>query len=627
MPVCVSLPYSGILHGLDTMRTVLTILLTAIGLACSAIAAAEKTVSAPSADRPVVRIGLVDTFSPNFYINTYAVTVQYLKHRLLQYRFESVEFASDAALTLEDAKSLDFLVSSAGTFGIRAQELGIEHIVMRKRSDVKNASRSVAAVFVVRSDNKRIQTLEDMRHRRVAATTASSFDGWLIAQDAIAQAGFNPEKFFANVQFTEFNFPDVISRVLVGEVDVGILTRCQLEQLEEQGLVDPKAVRVINGRDAADEPCRRSTDLFPAEVIAVFPHTSAELAKDVTIALLQMPVVSRDKESWEWVTVNDLVNVTGLMERLSLGSFAYQREFTVDALARRYYREIILVLALIAATIFHILRVDTLVMQRTRELVQTIQEKEALLERIKHTQQYLQLLERNTIVSQLSSLFAHELKQPVTNIINYATGLTMLRKTGRDNAPAVDSALSAINDQAHRIAQIVDRVRAYAKHEALPKSECELSDIVKTMLENFRLAQKSVSSIEVDVPCGLRVTAEPVSLELLLLNLVRNAERAAAASASPKVCIKAQRTEAEVRITVTDNGPRVDDALFEQLSRIGGVRSSQGLGMGLAIAKGIAETHNGHLEFSRSPDGGLAVTLVMPTIQAKERDHGEEPSA
>ncbi len=609
------------------MHTVLTILFTAIGLACGTTIAAAQSAAALSADRPVVRIGLVDTFPPDFYINTYAATVQYLKHRLPQYRFESVEFANDAALTAEEAKSLDFLVSSAGTFGIRGQELGIEHIVMRKRADVKNASRSVAAVFVVRADDKRIKTLEDMRHKRAAATTATSFDGWLIAQDAVAQAGFNPEKFFSSIQFTEFNYPDVISRVLVGQADVGILRRCQLEQLEEQGLVDPKAVRVVNGKDAADEPCRRSTDLFPAEVIAVFPHTNAELAKDVTIALLQMPASGKEDESWEWVTVNDLVNVTGLMERLSLGSFAYQRELTVEALARRYYREIILVLALIAATIFHILRVDALVMQRTRELVQTIKEKEALLERIKHTQQYLQLLERNTIVSQLSSLFAHEMKQPVTNIINYATGLEMLRKSGRDNLPAVDSALSAINDQAHRMAQIVDRVRAYAKHEALPKSECVLSDIVKTMLENFRLAQKSVSSVEVDVPADIRVSAEPVSLELLLLNLVRNAERAAASAASPKVSIKAESSGEEVRVTVTDNGPRVDDALFEKLSRIGGVQSSQGLGMGLAIAKGIAENHNGHLEFSRSRDGGLAVTLVMPTIQVKETDYGKEPSA
>lgn len=578
-------------------------------------------------ERPVVRVGLVDTFSPDFYINTYAATIQYLKRRLPQYRFESMEFSSADTFTRKDAQSLDFLVSSAGTFGIRTQELGMEHIVIRKRADVKNASRSVAAVFVIRSDNEKIKTLEDMRLKRVAATNPSSFDGWLIAEDEIAQAGFSPEKFFASVQFTEYNYPDVISRVLVGQVDVGVLTRCELETLEQQGLVNPESVKVINGKDDPEEPCRRSSDLYPAEVIAVFPHTDPELAKAVTIALLQMPVYEQTEVGWEWVTVNDLVNISGLLERLSLGSFAYQREYTMQALASRYSREIVLILALIAATIFHILRVDTLVMQRTRELVSTINEKEALVERMKRTQQYLQLLERNTIVSQLSSLFAHEMKQPVTNIINYAAGLKMLYQSGRGSTETVEQALEAINDQAHRMAQIVDRVRAYARHEPLTKSDCVLADIVKTMLENFRLAQKSVSSIEVHVPTAIRVKAEPVTLELLLLNLVRNAERAVAGSPTPKIYIDAQTDGRRIRLTVSDNGPRVADDLFEQLGRIGGVTNAQGLGMGLAIAKGIAENHNGHLEFSRSHGGGLAVTLVMNLSNDEGGTYDKEPFA
>lgn len=609
------------------MRSLVLKIFAFSGVLLSVIGTTVSAEAMPADTRPVVRIGLVDTFSPNFYIDTYAATIQYLKKRLPQYRFESVEFANDSALTRADAQGLDFLLSSAGTFGVRGKELGMEHIVMRKRSDVKNASRSVASVFVVRADNEQIRTLKDMRLKRAAATNPSSFDGWLIALDEIAQAGFSPERFFASVQFTEYNYPDVISRVLVGQADVGILTRCELEKLEQQGLVDSQSVKVINAKNDALEACRRSSDLYPAEVIAVFPHTDAQLAKAVTIALLQMPSHDQNEVGWEWVTVNDLVNVSGLLERLSLGSFSYQRDYTIQALAARYYREIILILALIAATIFHILRVDSLVMQRTRELVRTIDEKEALVERMKRTQQYLQILERNTIVSQLSSLFAHEMKQPVTNIINYAAGLKMLHQSGRENDQAVEQALGAINDQAHRMAQIVDRVRAYAKHEPLAKSDCVLADIVNTMLENFRLAQKSVSSIEVDVSESIRVKAEPVALELLLLNLVKNAERAVANTPKPRVFIAAEVDARQVRLTVSDNGPRVQDDLFAQLERIGGVQSAQGLGMGLAIAKGIAENHNGHLEFSRSQGGGLAVTLVMTLSNDETYSHDKKSSA
>ena len=609
------------------MRRLLRKLCVVLWLAGFGAVAVPGTVSDSVDVRPVVRVGLVDTFSPNFYIHTYAATIQYLKRTLPQYHFESVEYSKADQVTPEDARSLDFLVSSAGTFGIHAQKLGAEHIVIRLRGDAKQASRSVAAVFVTRSDNERIRTLPDMRGKRLAATSPSSFDGWLIAQDEIAQAGFSPESFFSSVQFTEYNYPDVISRVLVGQADVGVLTRCELENFAQQGLIDAEKIRVINAKEQAGEPCKRSTGLYPAEVVAVFPHTDVRLAKDVTIALLQMPVHKEGSVGWEWVTVNDLVNISGLMERLSLGPYAYQREFTLPALARRYSREIVLFLALVAAVIFHILRVDRLVMQRTRELMSTVREKEALLERMKRTQQYLQLLERNTIVSQLSSLFAHEMKQPVTNVINYAAGLKMLRSSGRDNDPAIDTAIKAISDQTRRMAQIVDRVRAYAKHETTTKTDCALCDIVEAMLENFRLAQSGVCEIRVNIPSNIRVNADPVALELLLLNLVRNAERAARGVAAPEVRIVAHQTEHQVRIEVSDNGPAVEDSLFERLAGPGGVESSQGLGMGLAIAKGIAENHNGHLEFSRSGGGGLAVTLVMTNESAsKENAYAQKPT-
>ena len=83
-------------------------------VACVACGCAVAVAAPLHDDRPVVRIGLVDTFSPEFYINTYAATVQYLKRQLPQYRFESVEFANDSAVTPQEVSKLDFLVSSAG---------------------------------------------------------------------------------------------------------------------------------------------------------------------------------------------------------------------------------------------------------------------------------------------------------------------------------------------------------------------------------------------------------------------------------------------------------------------------------------------------------------------------------
>ena len=110
----------------------------------------------------------------------------------------------------------------------------------------------------------------------------------------------------------------------------------------------------------------------------------------------------------------------------------------------------------------------------------------------------------------------------------------MLRQSGRENGPTFDQALGAISDQAQRIAQIVDRVRAYDRHQPLAKTPCVLADIVQAMLENFRMVQNSACTVSVEVAGNIRVVADPVALELLLLNLVRNAARAAAKTGEGK---------------------------------------------------------------------------------------------
>ena len=56
-----------------------------------------------------------------------------------------------------------------------------------------------------------------------------------------------------------------------------------------------------------------------------------------------------------------------------------------------------------------------------------------------------------------------------------------------------------------------------------------------------------------------------------------------------------------------------------------GIKAIYPEGLHAAIAKGIAENHNGHLEFSRSKDGGLAVALVMTTVTKEENSRGEKP--
>ena len=586
------------------------IFLTA-ALICAASAAWGAQASAQAAGA-VVRIGLVDNFAPSFYINSYAPTIQYLKERFPQYRFESVEFAG--AREIEKTRErLDFVVSSSGSFAHMRTQMGLEQIVVRKPVAVSKASESVSGVMLVLEDRKDLQTLSDLKGKVMVSANARIFGGYVALLDEIARSGYDPDRFFAEKRFTEFHYPDEISLLSLGRADVAFLSSCRLEELVRDGLVSRQSLRVINDRTQPGERCMRSTLRLPGEIFATTPQVSPDVAKDVTIALLQMPREDRD---WEWVPATDLVAVNAVLERLKIGPYSYLRERTPTVFFDRYRMQITLGLLfvglLIVAVVLHIHRTNVLIRRRTGELVQMIREKEALIGQANKTQHYLHLLERSNLVSQLSSMFAHEIKQPVTNIINYAAGLKMLAQKGRGAEPETQTVLTVIADQAQRVADIVERVRVYAKGRPYVVSECRLSDVIDRLIEDFLLGQSSRARIEKSVPGDIVLSADPVALELLFLNLLRNADHALLDVRSPVIRISAVSSAGFVRIIVSDNGPGVPEPLIARLGQPGAVAEPSGLGMGLAIAVGIAETHKGHMEFQNRPEGGFVATVILP---------------
>ncbi|MCF0254108.1 MAG: HAMP domain-containing histidine kinase, partial [Duodenibacillus sp.] len=373
---------------------------------------------------------------------------------------------------------------------------------------------------------------------------------------------------------------------------------------------------IVGDKSGGREACGRSTGLYPAEVFSVQPHADPALVKAVNVALLTMP---RQGRRWEWMPANDFTSISRFMERLQIGPYAWRREWSPEALFRRFRLEILLLAGLALAALFHICRVNMLVRLRTSELVDTIRENRELAEKERRTQQYLGLLERNNAVSQLSNLFAHEMKQPITNIMNYASGLEMLARQQGGQDERSMKVLGIIRDQARRMADIVERVRAYARHQPVEKRDCDLAQVIRAAWDNAALADKSPVALKLAAEPGLAVRGDPVALELLFLNLIRNARRALAGTDGPEVAIRARAAEGAAVVTVADNGPGVSDAVFASLGKAGAVASPGGLGMGLAIAAGIAENHHGHLEFSRPAAGGLQVTVRL-ALGAKEKD-------
>jgi two-component system sensor histidine kinase KdpD len=123
-------------------------------------------------------------------------------------------------------------------------------------------------------------------------------------------------------------------------------------------------------------------------------------------------------------------------------------------------------------------------------------------------------------------------------------------------------------------------------------------------------------SVEVDVPEVLaRVDADPVLLERAVANVVANAR----IWNPPGGSVRVQGSEAggRVELRVIDRGPGIPagqrDQVFRPFQRLGD-RSGDGVGLGLAVAKGFVEAMDGDISIEETPGGGSTVVIGLPAV-------------
>lgn len=114
-------------------------------------------------------------------------------------------------------------------------------------------------------------------------------------------------------------------------------------------------------------------------------------------------------------------------------------------------------------------------------------------------------------------------------------------------------------------------------------------------------------------PPAPEIEADPALLQRVLVNLIQNAIQHSPADRPPHVMIGGSRTEAVLR--VVDHGPGVDEDQREQIflpfQRLGDTDNTTGVGLGLALSRGLTEAMGGTLHPEDTPDGGLTMRLAF----------------
>jgi two-component system sensor histidine kinase KdpD len=131
------------------------------------------------------------------------------------------------------------------------------------------------------------------------------------------------------------------------------------------------------------------------------------------------------------------------------------------------------------------------------------------------------------------------------------------------------------------------------------------------------------SDVTVDIPHTLPlVEADPALLERVIANLLANAVRYSPAGRPPLLTGSSLGDIVEVR--VIDRGPGIPreerDRVFAPFQRLGDTDNTTGVGLGLALARGLTEAMHGSLQPEDTPGGGLTMVVSLPVATLKAAD-------
>jgi two-component system sensor histidine kinase KdpD len=242
------------------------------------------------------------------------------------------------------------------------------------------------------------------------------------------------------------------------------------------------------------------------------------------------------------------------------------------------------------------------------------------LERARLTEEANQartLAEAERIKGGLLSSVSHDLRTPLAVIKGAVTNLLDDSVTW-DTAARCDL-LNAINDQSDRLNRLVGNLLEMSRIEsgAQPpaRSSQDIGELVANVVSRMS-AQLAAHPVTIDIPADLpAVQINYTQIDQVLTNLIENAVKYTPASAPISIAADVEREH--MRIEVRDHGPGIPAGLstqiFEKFVRVAGPeRHADGMGLGLAICKGIIEMHQGRIWAENLPAGGARFIFTLP---------------
>ncbi len=589
---------------LDSCREVRLMTLLALFSVCACVIPCFAAANIP---KEIIRLGIsseLDDARQSAFISVSLAAL--IEHLSPTYRVEVSRVAAETLLTDVKRNKYDLFLASS-TLYRQSLLSGTQSIVVAVSPPSANPNRSDGALFLTTLNKAEKARIENWIDLRVSAAGNFSQTTITSLQDTVQRRS---QRLFDAVSPTDIG--GGLSALAKDESDVLILPVCALEEYAAQHDI-PLGLMVISAQQDQSLPCLHSTQLFQGFTLVAMPSLSVEAFNRISAYLTEYR-----SSAARWALPTSFNALDKALARLNNDAWASVRETSWQQFIKRYWYWFAGVFILLGLTIANMMVLRKLVQRRTKELEIALAEQHALREDTNRTHERLDKLRRVQTIGQMASLFAHELRQPLNAVNCYAYGIRKLMKS----LPAVQvqqvyEGLDGIDEQTMRASSIVNKVREYVKSQSSRNKVLRLSDAVAEAIRQFRLT--SIGSTPITVtqcdPVLTTVQGDPLEIELIVGNLLRNSAQALSDVAEPLIAVCVFADERTTGVSVEDNGRALSQTEFENIVTTGDSTKPEGLGLGLSIIKDLAIAHRAEICFSLTSSRSLHVDVRFPRYE------------
>ena len=233
---------------------------------------------------------------------------------------------------------------------------------------------------------------------------------------------------------------------------------------------------------------------------------------------------------------------------------------------------------------------------------------------------------RLSTLGEMTSGLAHELNQPLCAITTYAQTCLRVLRLGHNDQKKLNYGLEQVVKQAELAGAIFQRLRNFARKEVQTQRVDlhELAHEVVKLIE-AELAQHSIKLLTPKREGGAFVEADPIQIEQVLLNLIRNSIDAVidlpVDRKSLELCI-AECTDNTVKVSLKDRGTGCPADVVARLFEPFFTTKATGMGIGLGLSQSIIETHGGRLFLDDNSIDGATFSFTLPMAEAVAAQEG-----